>query len=44
MGKKRKRGPVPVPSREETATWVLEAFNAITENDINDIITTSPKG
>ena len=34
MGKKRKRGPVPVPSREETATWVLEAFNAITENDI----------
>ena len=34
MGEKRKRGPVPVPSREETATWVLEAFNAITENDI----------
>ena len=23
MGEKRKRAPVPVPSREETATWVL---------------------
>ena len=34
MGKKRKQGPVPVPSREETATWVLEAFDAITEDDI----------
>ena len=34
MGEKKKRGPVPVPSREETATWVFEAFNAITEDDI----------
>ena len=34
MGGEKKRGPVPVPSRKETATWVLEAFNAITEDDI----------
>ena len=33
-GKKKICGPVPVPSREETTTWVLEAFNAITKDDI----------
>ena len=30
MWRKRKQGPIPVPSREETATWVLGAFDAIT--------------
>ena len=34
MGKKRKQCPVPVPSREQTATWVLEAIDAITGDDI----------
>ena len=46
MGKKRKRGPVPVPSREETTTWVLEAFDAITEDDIRAVCRAAyfPKG
>ena len=35
MGEKRKRGPVPVPSREETATWVFEALDATTERAFN---------
>ena len=33
-GGERKQGPDPVPSCEETTTWALEAFNAITEDDI----------
>ena len=34
MGNKQRHGLVPVPSRKEIATWVLEAFNAIAEGDI----------
>ena len=34
MGNKGKQGPVPIPSRQETATGVLEAFDAISEDDI----------
>ena len=29
-----KRGPVPAPSREEVATWVLHAFNSISDDAI----------
>ena len=33
MGRKR-RGPVPAPSRKEVATWVLHAFNSISDDAI----------
>jgi len=33
MGRK-KQGPVPTPSREEVATWVLHAFNSISDDAI----------
>ena len=41
MGRTRKQGPVPQPSRKEVANWVVRAFAAITDDAIREACRTA---
>ena len=41
MGRTKKQGPVPQPSRKEVANWVVRAFAAITDDAIREACRTA---